>query len=71
MAANAPVNINYWRWTLPSGTASPAPQPSMPGDENLPELQDLDQTELLAEDVSQLNKSLLSPQHADTFNLVL
>ncbi|CAI7616825.1 unnamed protein product [Penicillium palitans] len=58
MTANASVNINYWRWTVPPppDTAPPAlspPQPSIPGDENLPEVQDLNQTELLREDVTE------------------
>lgn len=70
MTANASVNINYWRWTVPPppDTAPPAlspPQPSIPGYENLPEVQDLNQTELLREDVSQLNKCDFSPQRAD------
>ncbi|KAK4863266.1 hypothetical protein LT330_002044 [Penicillium expansum] len=59
MTANDSVNIEYWRWTVPPVTASPVlgpPQRSMPGDQNLPEVKDLNQTGLLREDVSQLNK---------------
>lgn len=73
MTANASVNVHYWRWTVPPpssrpGTAPAAlspPQPSIPGNENMPEVQDLDRDELLARDVSQLNKCDLLPQHAD------
>ncbi|KGO39068.1 Mg2+ transporter protein, CorA-like/Zinc transport protein ZntB [Penicillium expansum] len=53
MTANDSVNIEYWRWTVPPVTASPVlgpPQRLMPGDHNLPEVKDLNQTELLRED---------------------
>ncbi|KAJ5208185.1 hypothetical protein N7449_002564 [Penicillium cf. viridicatum] len=62
MAANAPVNIKYWRWTVPppGGAALPAPnpppQPSIPGDAKLPKVQDLDQTQLLKQDISIMPK---------------